>query len=153
MIKNIITKLKKKNLTISIAESCTGGMLTSMFTSISGVSEVFSMGLITYSNESKTKILSVPKNLILKYGSVSKNCCISMVKNLKKICRSNICISITGIAGPKGGAKNKPVGLVFVGIVINKKILVKKFYFKKKNRVAIQQATCFETLKLLKKYI
>lgn len=152
MISKIIKKLKKKKLTISIAESCTGGMLSSIFTSINGASEVFSMGLVTYSNTSKIKILSIPKKIINKYGAVSKNCCVSMVKHLKKISKSNVCISVTGIAGPSGGTKVKPVGLVYIAILFNKKLLLKKYYFNKKNnRISIQKKTCKNILKLLDK--
>jgi nicotinamide-nucleotide amidase len=153
MIKNIIKKLKKNKLKISIVESCTGGMLCSIFTKISGVSDVFSMGLVTYSNDSKIKILSVPKTIIAKKGAVSKECCKSMVTNLQKLSKSDVCVSITGVAGPSGGTKTKPVGTVYVGIICNKKLYLKKYNFKKYNRLEIQKATCAEILILLNKYI
>ena len=153
MIKNIINKLKKNKFKISIVESCTGGMLCSIFTKIPGVSDVFSMGLITYSNDSKIKILSVTKKIIAKNGSVSKECCKLMVKNLQKLSKSDVCVSITGVAGPSGGTKAKPVGTVYLGIICNKKLYLKKYYFKKYNRFEIQKATCKETLILLNKYI
>ena len=133
MIDRIIKKLQKKRMKISVAESCTGGLLSSRITSISGSSKVFSMGLVTYSNQSKIKILNVPKKIIEKYGSVSEECCLSMVKNLKKISRADISISITGIAGPSGGSAKKPVGLVYVGIIKGTNIKVKKFLFRQKS--------------------
>ncbi|MDC0477223.1 CinA family protein, partial [Pelagibacteraceae bacterium] len=114
--KKIFTLLKKKKIKISFAESCTGGLLSSNITSLNGSSKVFSMGLVTYSNHAKTTVLKVPKNIIRKYGAVSIQCCLAMVDNLSKISRSKICVSTTGIAGPKGGSKHKPVGLVFIGI-------------------------------------
>ena len=112
----LVKLLSKKNLKISFAESCTGGLLSSSITSISGSSKVFTIGLITYSNQAKIKILKVPKKIIMKHGAVSYETCLSMVKNLYKISRTNISISITGVAGPNGGTKQKPVGLVFIGV-------------------------------------
>ena len=154
MIDKIIKKLQKKRIKISVAESCTGGLLSSQITSISGSSKVFSMGLITYSNQSKIKILNVPKKIIEKYGPVSEECCLSMVKNLKKISRADISISITGIAGPSGGSAKKPVGLVYVGIIKGTNIKVKKLLFNKNlNRVQIQKLTCSKVLQLLEESI
>ena len=143
----LVKKLIQKKLKISFAESCTGGMLSSIITSVSGSSKVFSLGLITYSNKAKTEILKVPKKIISKYGAVSNECCLSMVKNLSIISKANISISITGIAGPSGGSKLKPVGLVYIGIKKGNKIVVQKNLFKNKNRISIQKAT---TLKVLK---
>ena len=147
--KKIVKKLIKKKLTISFAESCTGGLISSSITSISGSSKIFSLGLITYSNKSKIKILRVPKEIIRKYGSVSKECCLSMVKNLNKISKTNISLSVTGIAGPKGGSRVKPVGLVYIGIKIGKNISIKKYLFTKKNRSYIQNSTVNKSLKLI----
>ena len=149
----IIKLLKKKKLKISIAESCTGGMLSNSITSVSGASKIFSMGLVTYSNEAKTNILKVPKKIIRKYGAVSIQCCLSMLKNLNRISKSKICVSITGIAGPKGGSKQKPVGLVFIGFKNGKKIIVSKNYFKKKGRSSIQKVTVQKALNLILKQI
>ena len=149
----IIKLLKKKKLKISIAESCTGGMLSNTITSVSGASKIFSMGLVTYSNQAKTNILKVPKKIIRKYGAVSIQCCLSMLKNLNRISKSKICVSITGIAGPKGGSKQKPVGLVFIGFKNGKKIIVSKNYFKKKGRSSIQKATVQKALNLILKQI
>ena len=124
--KKIIKILIKKKLKISFAESCTGGLLSSTLTSISGSSKVFTLALITYSNQSKTELLKIPKNTIKKYGSVSEQVCLAMVKNLNKISKTNISVSITGIAGPSGGTKIKPVGLVYLGIKKGNKIDIKK---------------------------
>ena len=147
--KKIISLIKKKRMKLSIAESCTGGMLSNAITSVSGSSKVFSMGLVTYSNQAKTSILKVPKKIIKKYGAVSVQCCLAMVNNLSKISNSKVCVSITGIAGPKGGSKQKPVGLVYIGIRVGKKVVVNKYNFKNKGRIFIQKQTVKKTLNLL----
>ena len=143
----VVQKLIKKKLKVSFAESCTGGLLSSSITSISGSSKVFNLGLVTYSNKAKMDILKVPKKIISKYGAVSKECCLSMVKNLSKISKTNISISITGIAGPDGGTKLKPVGLVYIGIKRGNKITIKEKKFESKNRKTIQVLTTKEALK------
>jgi nicotinamide-nucleotide amidase len=148
-MKSLVKKLIKKKIKISFAESCTGGMLSSSITSISGSSKVFTLGLITYSNQSKIDILKVNKNIIKKYGAVSHECCKAMANNLSKISKSHINVSITGIAGPKGGTKSKPVGLVFIGVKKGKKMIIKKNFFKIKNRISIQKATVKKTLKIV----
>ena len=149
----IVRLLKKKRLKISFAESCTGGLLSSAITSVSGASKVFTMGLVTYSNQAKTSILKVPKKIIQKHGAVSIQCCLSMVNNLSKISKSKICVSITGIAGPSGGTKQKPVGLVYIGVKNGKKVIVSKSQFKNKGRSSIQKATVKKSLELLLKTI
>ena len=143
---SLVKKLIKKKLKISFAESCTGGMLASTITSINGASKVFNLGLITYSNQAKIKILKVNKNIINKYGAVSPECCKAMVVNLSKISRANINVSITGIAGPNGGSKKKPVGLVYIGIKKRNKIIIIKNLFKSKRRMSIQRATVNKTI-------
>ena len=148
-ITQIIKLLKRKKLKMSFAESCTGGMLSSSITSVSGASKVFTMGLITYSNQAKISVLKVPKKIIQKHGAVSIQCCLSMVNNLSKISKSKVCVSITGIAGPKGGTKQKPVGLVYIGVKNQKKIIVSKNQFKNKGRSAIQKATVKKALNLI----
>ena len=145
----VVKLLIKKNLKISFAESCTGGLLSSSITSISGSSKVFTLGLITYSNQAKINILKVPKKIILKHGAVSYETCFSMVKNLNKISKTNISLSITGVAGPKGGTKQKPVGLVFIGVKKGNKTVVKKFLFKSKKRNSIQKSTVNKSLNLI----
>ncbi len=146
---NTLRKLLKKQLKLSCAESCTGGLLSSTITSISGSSQVFDMGLITYSNKAKNTILKVPKKIINKYGAVSHETCLSMVKNLSRISKSNISISITGIAGPKGGTKKKPVGLVYIGLKKGNKIIISKNLFKNFNRRSIQRATVKKCFKMI----
>ena len=145
----VVKLLRKKRLKISLAESCTGGLLSSSITSISGSSKIFTLGFITYSNQAKIKILKVPKKIIIKYGAVSYETCLSMVKNLNIIGKTNISVSITGIAGPKGGTKKKPVGLVYVGVKKGNKTLIKKFLFRSKKRNIIQKATVYEALKII----
>ena len=145
----VVRILTKKKLNVSFAESCTGGLLASTLTSISGSSKVFNMGLITYSNNAKIKLLKVPKKTITKYGAVSHETCLSMVENLSKISKSNISISITGIAGPNGGTKQKPVGLVYVGLKKGRKTIIKKNLFKNKRRISIQKATVKKVLKMI----
>ena len=145
----VVKLLSKKRLNISFAESCTGGLLASTVTSISGSSKVFTIGFVTYSNQAKIKFLKVPKKIILKHGAVSYETCLSMVKNLNKISKTNIAVSITGIAGPKGGTKKKPVGLVYIGIKKGNKIIVKKNIFKNKSRGSIQKSTVNQALKMI----
>ncbi len=151
--KTIVSLLKRKKLKIAFAESCTGGMLSSAITSVSGSSKVFTMGLVTYSNQAKIDILKVPKKIIKKYGAVSVQCCFAMVNNLNKISKSKVCVSITGIAGPKGGSRHKPVGLVYIGIRVGKKVVINKCNFKNKGRVFIQKQTVKKSLNLLLKFI
>jgi len=150
--KKIIKLLSKKKLKISFAESCTGGLLSSSITNINGSSKVFTLGLVTYSNQSKINILKVPKKIIAKHGAVSYETCLSMVKNLNKISKTNISVSITGVAGPKGGTKQKPVGLVYIGIKRRNKTLVKKFLFKNKKRNSIQRSTVNKALNLVLRF-
>ena len=148
-MKSLVRLLTKKKLKLSIAESCTGGLLASSVTSISGASKIFNLGLVTYSNQAKIKILRVNNNIIKKYGAVSHQCCLAMVNNLSKISKANINISITGVAGPKGGTKQKPVGLVYIGIKNGKKVLINRCLFKSKKRSSIQKATVKKTLDLI----
>ena len=149
----IVKLLSKKKLKISFAESCTGGLLSSEITSISGSSMVFTLGLVTYSNQSKITILKVPKNTIKKHGAVSYETCLSMVKNLNKISKTNISVSITGIAGPKGKTKKKPAGLVFIGIKKGNKTLIKKYLFKNMKRNSIQKAAVVRSLNLILSFL
>ena len=148
-MKSLIKLLIKKKIKISVAESCTGGLLASTITSISGASKIFNLGLVTYSNQAKIKILGVNKNIIKKYGAVSHECCYAMVKSLSKISKSDINVSITGIAGPRGSTKLKPVGLVYIGVKKGDKIQINKCLFKNKKRTLIQKATVKKTLDLI----
>ena len=137
-INQIINLLKNKKITLSVAESCTGGMLAQAITSVSGASKVFKFGVIAYSNQSKIKYLKVPLKIIKKHGSVSEECCRSMVNNLSRISKAKLNISITGIAGPDGGSRLKPVGLVYIGIKKNKNTTIKKYFFANKKREKIR---------------
>ena len=148
-MKDLVKKLHKKKLKISFAESCTGGNLAGKLTSISGASKVFDLGLVTYSNLTKIKILKVNKNIIKNYGAVSKECCKAMAVNLSKISKANINVSITGIAGPKGGSKFKPVGLVYIGVKKGKKLIIKKNIFKSRKRKQIQNASLKKAIEII----
>ena len=153
IMKNIVKKLIKKKLKISFAESCTGGMLAASITSINGASKIFNIGLITYSNQAKIDILKVNKNVIKKYGAVSAECCEIMVKNLAKISKAKINISITGIAGTNWGTKSKPVGLVYIGVKKGNRLLISKNFFKTKSRNSIQKVTVKRSLEILNSLI
>ena len=150
---SIVKKLNNKKLKISFAESCTGGLLASKITSISGASKVFGLGLVTYSNLAKISILKVNKKIIQKYGAVSPQCCEAMVKNLAKISKAQVNVSVTGIAGPNGGTKTKPVGLVYIGVKNKNKILITKNVFKYKDRYGIQRATVKRVFRILNSII
>ena len=152
-IKQIINLLIYKKKTLSIVESCTGGMLAQTITEINGASKIFKFGLITYSNQSKIKYLNVPLGIIKTYGAVSKQCCFSMVNNLSKISKAKLYVAITGVAGPTGGSKLKPVGLVYIGIKKGNKIIVNKYLFKNKDRKSIRVNSVKKSLELIKKFI
>ena len=152
-MKSLVKKLIRKKLKISFAESCTGGMLANTITSVSGASKVFNLGLITYSNQAKINILKVNKNIIRKFGAVSYECCKAMVINLSKISKANINVSITGIAGPKGGTKKKPVGLVYIGVKKGNKLIISKNIFNSKNRSSIQKMSVKKAIKILSNLI
>ncbi len=149
LAKKIVKILTKKKLTIAFAESCTGGMVSSAITAINGSSKVFTFGLIVYSNKSKINVLKIPKNIIRKYGTVSEQVCLCMVKNISKIANTNISLSVTGIAGPDGGTKKKPVGLVYVSVKKDNIIRIKKYFFKNKGRTYIRRETVNKSLGLI----
>ena len=148
-MKALVKKLIKKKIKVSFAESCTGGMLASSITSVNGASKVFNLGFITYSNQAKIKILKINKKIIQKYGAVSAECCKAMVVNLSKISKANINVSITGIAGPKGGTEKKPVGLVYIAVKKGRKIIISKNIFKSRSRTAIQKSTVKKAIKII----
>ena len=153
LLQKIVKLLSKKKLKISFAESCTGGLLSCAITSVSGSSKVFTLGLVTYSNQSKINILKIPKKTLIKYGAVSYESCLSMVKNLSKISKTEVSVSITGIAGPKVGSRKKPVGLVYIGIKKGNKTLVKKHLFKNKGRLYIQKTAVNKSLGIILSFI
>jgi PncC family amidohydrolase len=150
-MKSLVKELTKKKLKISVVESCTGGMLASKITSESGASKIFNLGLVTYSNQAKIKFLKVNKNIVKKYGAVSHECCLEMVNRLSKISKAHINVSITGIAGPRGGTNLKPIGLVYIGINRGNKTQIIKCFFKSKKRISIQKATVKKALDLVLK--
>jgi PncC family amidohydrolase len=153
-IKILNEVLKKKKLKISIAESCSGGLISYNLTKLPGSSKYFIMGVVCYSNESKIKFLKVKKKTLLKYGAVSMETCKQMCENLLKISKSNIAVSITGIAGPGGGTVKKPIGLVYIGIATKQTIKINKFiYDKKLSRTNIQKETLKSTLKIINDHI
>ena len=152
--KKIINKLIKNKITISVAESCTGGMIASEITSVPNSSNIFNLGLVTYSNQSKEKLLRIKKQNLKKYGAVSSQICKDMIENLFKISKTDICISTTGIAGPSGGSKLKPVGLVYIGIKFKKISKIYMYNFNKKlERNKIQKKTVNTVFNLLDQII
>jgi nicotinamide-nucleotide amidase len=153
IVKKIIFKLKKKKINLSLAESCTGGMLAQHITSVSGASKVFKFSVVAYSNESKIKYLMVPYKLIKKYGAVSEECCSSMLNGLEKISKTRLNVAITGVAGPSGGTKQKPVGLVFIGIKKNDKIKINRYLFKKQNRESVRKNSVKKALDIISDFI
>ena len=153
-LKNLTTKLKKNKIKVAVAESCTGGLISYNLTKIPGASKFFMMGIVSYSNISKLDLLKVRQKTLTKYGAVSAEICKEMCNNLLKISKTNIAISVTGIAGPDGGTKKKPVGLVYVGICSKNKFEIKKFNFGKKlSRINIQNLTLKKTIKLIENHI
>ena len=154
MKKNIIKKLITKKITISVAESCTGGLMASEIISVPNASKIFNLGLITYSNKSKEKVLNIKKKSLIKFGAVSPQVCKEMVENLYKMTKSKVCISTTGIAGPSGGSALKPVGLVYVGLKYRKisKIFMYNF-MTTLPRNKIQKLTVNKVINLLDKLI
>ena len=153
-LKNLTTKLKKNKIKVAVAESCTGGLISYNLTKIPGASKFFMMGIVSYSNISKLDLLKVKQKTLTKYGAVSAEICKEMCNNLLKISKTNIAISVTGIAGPDGGTKKKPIGLVYVGICSKNKFEIKKFNFGKKlSRINIQNLTLKKTIKLIENHI
>ncbi len=138
----IIKKCIKYNQTLAVAESCTGGLIGDRITNVSGSSDAFKGSLVAYSNESKVKILGVSKNILDKHGSVSKETALAMSKNVKNLFNSSIGLSVTGIAGPSGATKEKPVGLVYVGLATEDDTIAKKYNFgknRKRNKIKTSQ--------------
>jgi|SRR3989339_1675528 len=164
MIRKLISLLLKNKLTLAVAESCTGGLISHKLTTVPGVSEVFREGIICYSNTSKTKRLGIKQSIIKKYGAVSYEVCSLMAKNITKSEKTDVGISITGIAGPLGNSQKKPVapkshhalrthiGLVYIGINVKGRLTVYKYNFKG-DRESIQQKSARTALELLKSHL
>ena len=153
ILRQIVKKMIKKKLKISFAESCTGGLLSNDFTSYSGASKIFNLGLVTYSNDSKINVLKISKKKIRKYGAVSEEVCKDMTKSIAKIGKSNMSVAITGIAGPTGGTKKKPIGLVYIGLKMNNKIHINKYLFKNKGRYFVQKSAFKKSLGLILNFL
>ena len=153
LAKKLIKQLIKKKTTISTAESCTGGLISSLLTSIPGSSKAFDLGIIVYSIRTKIENLKVSKKTIKKFGAVSLETCVSMVKNLNKISQSKINVAVTGIAGPDGGTKKKPVGLVYIGIKKGNRVKIKKYLFKNKGRHYIRKRAVNKSLELILSFL
>ncbi len=148
LLNKIYLKLIKNNYKIATAESCTGGLIGHMLTNVSGISNYFDRGIISYSNTSKIDLLDVPEEILKEYGAVSKEVAIAMAEGVRKKYGVNIGLSTTGIAGPTGGTKEKPVGLVFIGISFEDKSYVKKFVFKG-DRIKNKKSMSDAALKIL----
>lgn len=152
LLNKISTLLNEKKLTVATAESCTGGFIAHNLTNISGSSNYFDRGIISYSNDAKNVLLNVPKELLKEHGAVSEPVAKAMAEGIRKISNSDIGLSTTGVAGPTGGTKEKPVGLVYVGLSTKKDTIVKKFRFNE-DRIGNKIATCNAALNLLYEYL
>ena len=148
LLENISTELKKRHLTVATAESCTGGLIAHTLTNISGSSNYFERGVVSYSNRAKMELLNVPEDTLKKVGAVSKEVAKAMAEGIRIKSNADIGLSTTGIAGPTGGTPEKPVGLVYIGLSIKDKTIVKKFQFKG-NRLQNKESTCNAALELL----
>lgn len=148
ILKQVSSLLLDKKLTIATAESCTGGLISHTLTNISGSSEYFERGIISYSNNAKIELLDLPKDFLIKYGAVSKKVADAMANGIRKKSKVDIGIATTGIAGPTGGTENKPVGLVYIAISTNKETIVKKHIFSG-DRLQNKKSTVNESLKML----
>ncbi len=140
--------LREKGFKVAIAESCTGGLIADRVTNVPGSSDYFDLGLVTYSNESKERLLSVPRNILERNGAVSREVAMAMAEGVRKAAPANIGLSVTGIAGPGGGSPDKPVGTVYIGISAGGKTVVRQFLFPG-DRLDIKSAASEEALKLL----
>jgi len=148
LINTIFLELKNQNLSIATAESCTGGLIGNTFTNVSGSSEYFKLGIIAYNNKSKVKLLDISEIMLKKYGAVSKEVAKSMADGVRKLLNVDIGISTTGIAGPTGGTKEKPIGLVYIAVSTRKVTIVKKFNFPG-DRLENKDSTCNAALEML----
>ena len=149
---HIVKTLINEKFTLAVAESCSGGLLSHRLTNISGASKCFLMSIVAYSNETKTNLLKIPQNIIKTKGAVSRPVAIALARNIKKLSGSHIGIGITGIAGPTGGSKTKPVGLVYIALASKNKNILKRFIFKG-SRLQIKQKTVHQALILLKQFL
>lgn len=149
---NVVNLLEKNELTISTAESCTGGLLAGRIINVPGVSDVYKEGFITYTNKSKRKTLGVNKSTLKKYGAVSKQTAKEMALGAALAADSDVSISVTGIAGPDGGTDEKPVGLVYIAVFLKSNVYVEEFHFSG-DRAAVREQSVVSALGLLRKCI
>lgn len=149
---SVVALLKKKGLKLSLAESCTGGALAARIVNVSGASEIFEEGYVTYSNHAKRKNLGVKKSTLKKYGAVSEKCAKEMAKGVRKAAEADVGLSITGIAGPLGGTPEKPVGTVFMGCCYKGKTVIREFHFEG-DRSEIREQSVISALELLWKCV
>jgi len=152
LLKKVANILKEKNLKIATAESCTGGLIAHTLTNVSGSSDYFERGVISYSNKAKTKLLGVPENILKKYGAVSSQVAKIMADNIRTSSNVDLGISTTGIAGPTGGTEEKPVGLVYIAISTSQKTYIKKYKFND-NRLQNKELTCNAALIMIFNYL
>jgi len=148
LVNKVSDELKKHQVTIATAESCTGGFLAHTLTNVSGSSKYFDQGVISYSNKAKVELLGVAEELIKKHGAVSKEVAEAMAQAILQHALVDYGLATTGIAGPTGGTKDKPVGLVYIAIATKENVVVKRFRFSG-DRLANKESTCTATLELL----
>lgn len=153
LVTNVVELLLYRGVSISTAESCTGGLISELITAVSGASEIFQLGICTYSEQMKTRFLGVSPDILQKYGVVSHETALAMVSGLKKISGADICVSVTGIAGPSGGTPEKPVGTVFIGFDIFGRQTASQLPFRKitdLSRSGIRMAVAFHIFETIK---
>jgi PncC family amidohydrolase len=148
LVNKVSDELKKHQVTVATAESCTGGLLAHSLTNVSGSSEYFDQGVISYSNKAKIELLRVPEELIKKHGAVSKEVAEAMAQAIRQNASVDYGLATTGIAGPTGGTNDKPVGLVYIAIATKKSVVVKRFLFSG-DRLTNKESTCIAALELL----
>ena len=148
LLNKVFINLKKQKLTVAIAESCTGGLIAHTLTNISGSSDYFDRGIVSYSNEAKSELLGVPEDMLKEYGAVSEQVAKAMAEGIRTTSNVDIGIATTGIAGPTGGTKEKPVGLVYIAISTSENTVVKKFQFSG-DRLQNKESTCNAALQML----
>ncbi|RLF26119.1 MAG: competence protein ComA [Thermoplasmata archaeon] len=148
LLHKVSSLLKEKGLTVATAESCTGGLIANMLTNVSGSSLYFDRGVVSYSNRAKMELLGVPSQVLEKHGAVSEETAKAMAEGVKLRSGVDVGVSTTGIAGPTGGTKDKPVGLVYIGVSTRDETVVKKFLFKG-DRLSNKESACEAALKML----
>ncbi len=148
LVNKVSDELKKNQVTIATAESCTGGLLAHTLTNVSGSSDYFDCGIISYSNPAKIQLLGIPKKLLKKHGAVSKEVAAAMAKAIRQHAQVTYGLATTGIAGPTGGTKDKPIGLVYIAISTKNAVVVKQFLFSG-DRLTNKESSCTAALELL----